>query len=62
VETASKNESLMFKRSIEHEESKIPFYMISPNGKFRLRWDILAVILISYNAISIPVSLLWNLK
>lgn len=47
VESVTKDESRMFQKEQEREESKLPFYIISPHGKFRLRWDILSVALIS---------------
>jgi hypothetical protein len=37
----------MFEKEMEREESKLPLYIISPHGKFRLRWDLLSVLLIS---------------
>lgn len=37
----------MFQKEQEREESTLPFFILSPHGKFRLRWDILSVALIS---------------
>ncbi|DBA03753.1 TPA: hypothetical protein N0F65_004170 [Lagenidium giganteum] len=54
VETVSKKEIMMVRKQIEYEESNLPPYIISPHGKFRLRWDVLSVLLISYNAVLIP--------
>src|SRR5690242_7164787 len=47
VEAASRNENVIFRKKQEYEDSSVPFYLISPHGKFRLRWDILSVLLIS---------------
>uniref|UniRef100_K3W9Y3 Cyclic nucleotide-binding domain-containing protein n=1 Tax=Globisporangium ultimum (strain ATCC 200006 / CBS 805.95 / DAOM BR144) TaxID=431595 RepID=K3W9Y3_GLOUD len=54
VESVTKDETRMFEKEMEREESKLPLYIISPHGKFRLRWDLLSVLLISYNGIIIP--------
>ncbi|TMW60338.1 hypothetical protein Poli38472_000380 [Pythium oligandrum] len=54
VEAASRNESVIIKKRQAYEDSALPFYIISPNSKFRLRWDVISVLLISYNALSIP--------
>lgn len=46
VETVSKNELIINKKKQKFDESAVPKYIISPNGKFRVRWDLLSVTLI----------------
>lgn len=41
------DETRIFQKEQERVELTLPFYVISPHGKFRLRWDILSVMLIS---------------
>ncbi|OWZ19762.1 Voltage-gated Ion Channel [Phytophthora megakarya] len=57
VETVSKNELIISKTKQKFDESAVPKYIISPNGKFRVRWDLVSVSLISYNSFSIPFQL-----
>eukprot|EP00644_Phytophthora_capsici_P015919 jgi/Phyca11/552766/estExt2_Genewise1Plus.C_PHYCAscaffold_490175 len=57
VETVSKNELIINKKKQKFEESAVPKYIISPNGKFRVRWDLLSVSFICYNSLSIPFQL-----
>lgn len=47
VEAVSQDATRMFQKEQEREESTLPFYIFSPHSKFRLRWDILSVALIS---------------
>lgn len=47
VESASKDESQIVRKRQEYEEATLPFYLISPHSKFRLRWDVVSVSLIS---------------
>jgi hypothetical protein len=47
VESVSKNENMMFLKKQQYEESVVPWYLISPHSKFRLRWDLCSVLLIS---------------
>lgn len=47
VEAVSQDATRMFQKEQEREESTLPFFILSPHGKFRLRWDILSVALIS---------------
>ncbi|RLN65203.1 hypothetical protein BBJ28_00024336 [Nothophytophthora sp. Chile5] len=42
VESVSKNEMMMHLKKQKYAESVVPKYLISPHGKFRLRWDILS--------------------
>ncbi|RLN44867.1 hypothetical protein BBJ28_00009696 [Nothophytophthora sp. Chile5] len=46
VESVSKNEMMVHLKKQKYAESVVPKYLISPHGKFRLRWDILSVTLI----------------
>ncbi|KAG6622695.1 Voltage-gated Ion Channel (VIC) Superfamily [Phytophthora cinnamomi] len=57
VETVSKNELIITKKKQKINESAVPTYIISPNSKFRVRWDLLSVTLICYNSVSIPFQL-----
>ncbi|ETI50843.1 hypothetical protein F441_05679 [Phytophthora nicotianae CJ01A1] len=57
VETVSKNELIINKKKQKFDESAVPKYIISPHGKFRVRWDLLSVSLIFYNSLSIPFQL-----
>ncbi|KAI9984690.1 hypothetical protein PInf_006059 [Phytophthora infestans] len=57
VETVSKNELIINKKKQKFDESVVPKYIISPHGKFRVRWDLLSVSLIFYNSFSIPFQL-----
>ncbi|TYZ61505.1 hypothetical protein PybrP1_006829 [[Pythium] brassicae (nom. inval.)] len=54
VESVGLDETRIFQKEQERVERTLPFYVISPHGKFRLRWDILSVMLISYNAFVVP--------
>ncbi|KAG6973507.1 hypothetical protein JG687_00000861 [Phytophthora cactorum] len=64
VETVSKNELIINKKKQKFDESAVPKYIISPHGKFRVRWDLLSVSLIwcrscllrffLHNSLSIP--------
>ncbi|KAE9026702.1 hypothetical protein PR003_g5190 [Phytophthora rubi] len=57
VETVSKNELIINKKKQKINELAMPKYIISPNGKFRVRWDVVSVTLICYNSVSIPFQL-----
>ncbi|KAE9340885.1 hypothetical protein PF008_g10900 [Phytophthora fragariae] len=57
VETVSKNELIINKKKQKINELAMPKYIISPNGKFRVRWDLVSVTLICYNSVSIPFQL-----
>ncbi|KAL3669617.1 hypothetical protein V7S43_005002 [Phytophthora oleae] len=57
VETVSKSEMIINKKKQKFDESAVPKYIISPHGKFRVRWDLLSVSLICYNSLSIPFQL-----
>jgi hypothetical protein len=46
VETVSKNELLINKKKQQYDELAVPKYIISPHGKFRVRWDLVSVSLI----------------
>lgn len=46
METVSKNELIINKKKQKINELAMPKYIISPNGKFRVRWDLLSVTLI----------------
>ncbi|KAG7400715.1 hypothetical protein PHYBOEH_004762 [Phytophthora boehmeriae] len=57
VETVSKNELMINMKKQKFDESAVPKYILSPNSKFRVRWDLLSVFLICYNSFSIPFQL-----
>jgi hypothetical protein len=42
----SKNDLLINKNKQQYDELAVPKYIISPHGKFRVRWDLVSVSLI----------------
>ncbi|KAG9416604.1 hypothetical protein AC1031_000999 [Aphanomyces cochlioides] len=58
VEDAAKTETMIRQKDEELRARKLPWYLIHPMGKFRLRWDVASLALLIYTAIFIPVSVI----
>ncbi|CAK4115514.1 unnamed protein product [Aphanomyces euteiches] len=58
VEDAAKTETMIRQKDEELRARKLPWYLIHPMGKFRLRWDVASLALLIYTAVFLPVSVM----
>ncbi|ETW08779.1 hypothetical protein, variant [Aphanomyces invadans] len=57
VQSVQQRENIIKMRVDDYDAKRVPWYLISPASKFRVRWDILSVVLIIYNGFYIPFSI-----
>ncbi|ETV89130.1 hypothetical protein H257_00503 [Aphanomyces astaci] len=57
VQSVQQREDIIKMRVDDYDAKRVPWFLISPASKFRVRWDILSVVLITYNGFYIPFSI-----
>ncbi|RHY91872.1 hypothetical protein DYB35_005084 [Aphanomyces astaci] len=58
VQSVQQREDIIKMRVDDYDAKRVPWFLISPASKFRVRWDILSVVLITYNGFYIP----WSMR
>ncbi|ETV89131.1 hypothetical protein H257_00504 [Aphanomyces astaci] len=60
VEDAVKTENIIKQKANDRKVKKLPWYLIHPVGPFRLRWDVVSLVLLLYTATCTPLQLSFN--
>ncbi|KAF0687933.1 Aste57867_20425 [Aphanomyces stellatus] len=60
VQSVEQRENIIKMRVDDYDAKRIPWFLISPSSHFRVRWDVLSVVLITYNGFYIPFSLAYG--